>query len=360
MKRTRILGALTIIIASAVTLAAAEGLLRLALFSEAFAVPALHHPWRYADSFLDENYWKLAARFHTVEGALRAGRLHPTLGWSPDVSPDNPLGIYAERVPAPSTLSRPVLVYGDSFIAGATPMKSKIPQLLEARAGGRSFLNLGVSGFGVDQIFLRFTETVDQFARPTIVFGILTDDLNRSLMRFRMAPKPYFERRGEELALQSYPVKLTPEEYLERHPPDIKLYLWRLTLFSLRDHLPRALFERLLGYDDAAREIRELNRLILKKLRDEARRRDLGVYVVIFYGVHELESSTWQEHYLKATLQELQIPYFDSRIPLDAAVADNAFTRGDLYYAHNNHPNEVGNRIIADALYEWLKAQGEL
>jgi hypothetical protein len=360
MKRARILATVTVVIATLLTLLAAEGLLRLALFSDAFAVPALRQPWRYADSFLDEDYWKLASRFHTVEGALRAGRLHPTLGWSPDVSADNPLGIYAEVVPPPSTLVRPVLVYGDSFVAGATPMRAKIPQLLEARSGGRPFLNLGVSGFGVDQIFLRFKETVDQFSQPAVVFGILTDDLNRSLMRYRMAPKPYFEREAGRLVLRSYPVELSPEEFLERHPPRIRSYLWRLALFSLRDQIPERIFERALGYDRAVEEIRELNRLILAKLREEARRRGLNVYVVIFYGVHELQTPTWQERYLKQTLEELRLPYFDTRGPLAAAVASGRSTWQDLYYAHNNHPNEIGNGIIADGLFAWLRQQGEL
>jgi hypothetical protein len=360
MKRSTVLAAVTVALASVVTLLAAEGLLRLALFSDAFAVEALRQPWRYADSFLDEDYWKLASRFRTVEGALRAGRTHPTLGWSPDLTPDNPLGEYADQPRAPANLVRPVLVYGDSFIAGATPMSSKIPQLLEARAGGRPFVNLGVSGFGVDQIYLRFAQTVDLYAQPTILFGILMDDLNRSAMRYRMAPKPYFERRGEHVVLRSSPVTLSAEEYLERHPPGIRSYLGRLVLFSLREYLPRPLFENLLGYDETIQEMKALNRLILRQLRDEARRRGLDVYVVLFYGVHELERPSWQEPYVKATLEELGLPYFDTRPPLDAAVASGERTRADLYYAHNNHPNELGNRIIADALFAWLKERGAL
>lgn len=360
MTNPRVLATTTILLSVLLTLGLAEALLRVALFSEGFVVKSLRQPWRYADSFLDGDYWKLATLFGTVDGAMRAGAQHTTLGWSPILTAENPLGIYADSPPEPSSLREPVLVYGDSFIAGATPMHAKIPQLLESLGSGRVFVNLGVSGFGVDQIFLRYLETVDRFASPTVVVGILMDDVNRSIMPYRMAPKPYFEVESGRLALRASTVTQTPAEYLAEHPPEIRSYLFRLAMFRIRDALPDGLFNWMLGYDRQIERIREVNRLILESLRDEASRRRQPLFVILFYGVYELERPVWQEQFLKDTLRDLGIPYYDTRPAIEAAMRTGGSGFWEFYYRHNNHPNELGNQLIAEGFHRWLVDRGAL
>ena len=74
----------------------------------------------------------------------------------------------------------------------------------------------------------------------------------------------------------------------------------------------------------------------------------------------EIEKEEWRERYLKQTLDELAISYFDTKAYLLDYIARTDLALRDLYYDDNGHPNEKGNRVIAKGLYKWLKDMGVL
>jgi len=361
-RRERTLAIVVVSITTLITLVACEFALRIALFSDIAPVSSLRQPWRYADSAIDENYWKLLAIFDvdSVRTGMEtdpAGRLHPEFGWAPETTRQNPLGLIANEDYALSDINNPIPFYGDSFVAGsgAARMSYRIPQLLDQKLPDRSVLNYGVGGYGIDQVFLRFSATIDAYAGPLVLVGILTDDVDRSIFGIRVGQKPYFRVVDDELELRNLPILPDPRQYVAQNPPQIRSYLFRLIMFKLRPVLPRTLFEWMFGYGDIHQNNLAVNRRILQEFARLSDERDLDLACIIFYSREEiLEPANWRETFLKESLENLNIPYFDTKDLLADHLEREALVPNDLYYEFNNHLNELGNVIVADGLYLWL------
>ncbi len=358
-RREWLQGLVLVVVSLFITLVALEGVLRLALFSETFAVPALRQPWRYADSGHEDDFWKLAFLFRAGEHAQRVGRLDPALGWAPEGGPDNPLGLISDMPYRIEDIQRPILFYGDSFVAGATPtLAERIPQQLAHLMPQRSVLNYGVGGFGVDQIYLRFQQSAGRFRDAVALVGILTQDLDRGILAIRTGQKPYFDLENGRLAPRGLPIMASTRDYIEAHPPSIRSYLWRLIAFRLRPLLPERVFDRGFGFDALHAKKLAVNRALIAACRDEAVRHGMPLHVVLFHSREEFAAPTWREAYLHETLRALGIPYFDSKAHLQAHMRATGETLETLYFTDNGHPNARGNAVIAAGLRDYLNAHG--
>jgi hypothetical protein len=333
--------------------------LRLALFSDLFAVPQLRQAWRFADSGYEDDHWKLAFMFRAGNRAQRVGHIDPELGWAPEVTPDNPLGLITDRSYRVEDLVNPMPFYGDSFVAGASPIPTRIPQVLDLLEPERSVLNYGVGGYGVDQIFLRFRKTVGDYEGSTALVGILTLDLDRSILGIRTGQKPYFELEGDRLALSNLPILKTTNEYIEQNPVTIDSYLGRFLLFRMRPLVPPELFDSWMGYDELHERKLRVNARLLRAFKEESAEKDVDLRVVLFYSRGEVAESGWREEFLHSELKELGIPYFDSKQQLRRHMTETGLTIRELYYDDNGHPNELGNRVIAEGIHGWLRTQAE-
>ena len=367
-RREKIYATIAITASTTLALGILELLFRTALFSDSLAVDALRQPWRYADSTIDENYWKLLVIFNSSnpQADLRAdpaGRIHPGLGWAPEVTPENPLGLISDRKYAISEVENPLLFYGDSFVAGsgAARVSHRIPQLLDRMLPSNSVLNFGVGGYGIDQILLRLQSTIDMFESPLILVGILTDDVDRSIFGIRGGQKPYFELDSNRLALRNLPILPDVTEYVRQNPPTIRSYLFRFSIFRLRNFLPESWFDRVLGYDAIHRDNLVVNEMLLREIKREADSRKLEIACVLFYSREEiLRPAEWRETFLQDSLENLQIPYFDTKLHLRQFLAHENMLPNDLYYEANNHLNEKGNLVVAEGLHAWLVDSGLL
>lgn len=332
----------------------------MALFSESFGVPRLRQAWHYADGNFDDDFWKLAFLFRAGQSAQRVGHIDPELGWAPESSPDNPLGLISDTPYRLENIQRPILFYGDSFVAGATPVHDRIPQVLDRMLPDRSVLNYGVGGYGIDQIYLRFSRTAGEFEKPLVLIGILTRDLDRSILAIRTGQKPYFDIEADTLVIRNTPILSTTSEYIDKNPPHIDSYFLRFVLFRLRPLLPKTWFDRLLGYDQKHLKKLQVNRRLLAAFKDESEASGLQLYTVIFFSRHELEEQGEREQFLKSTLKELEIPHFDTKDLLLDYMARTGSSQQDLYYEENGHPNEKGNKVIAEGIFDWLSSKGVL
>jgi hypothetical protein len=338
-------------------LAACEAVFRAALFSDTFAIPKLQHAWRYADPSFEDDYWKLVYLFKASGDAPKAGRVDPELGWAPEITSGNPLGIHTDN---PYSIEHirvgPILFYGDSFVAGITPMPHRIPQILDHLIRDRPVLNYGVSGYGLDQIYLRFSKTVDAFENPVVLIGILTDDLDRVILGMRSHQKPYFDIENDDLVARNVPIRATTREYVESNPPKIRSYFLRFVLFRLRPYVPEGWFNRLLNYETIQRKKLALNYRILRAFKEEAKARQIPLYVVVFYSWQELSTKSWREEFLKENLHGLGVRFFDTKPYLLDYVSKNNTNLRALYDNDHGHPSEKGNRVIAEGLLKWLQA----
>ena len=161
---------------------------------------------------------------------------HPTRGWAlrPNLREvpafrgktvsSNSRGLrgvreYALDKPAGTTR---IVVLGDSFTFGEDVGDDEAwPHRLEELMPGTEVLNLGVHGYGHDQMLLYLKEEGLRYHPDVVIVGFLPDDMERNVVAFRDYAKPRFVLEDGRLALRDVPVP-TPDEVLAREPYRLK------------------------------------------------------------------------------------------------------------------------------------------
>jgi hypothetical protein len=138
-----------------------------------------------------------------------------------------------EYAPGRTARTRRIVVLGDSFTFGeGVDDDATFPAQLQARLGpGFEVINLGVHGYGHDQMLIRLREEGLRYAPDLVVLGYYADDVARNALSFRDYAKPRFVLRGGTLALTGSPVP-TPSRALARealrpHLPELLAMAWR-------------------------------------------------------------------------------------------------------------------------------------
>ena len=323
----------------------AELLTRVAI---ALRVPFFRRPGLYVAE-RDDDFWKLTYLWAEGPRGPRAGRPDLILGWSPPATPENPLGL-TDAICAPAIADREtgrVAFYGDSFVAGATQCEDNVARQLDALLPGDAVLNLGVGGYGTDQVLLRLQRTLAA-ARPTVVLlGVLTYDLDRALLTVRTGPKPYFVERNGTLAMEGTPLPLDHAAWYADHPPAVGSFF--LNAVRLRWELLRA------GGDWAEvgvrrADIERVNRSILAAAVEETRRAHVPLVAVLFYSPKEVSSPGWRETFLKERFASLAVPTVDTKSLLLAAAGSPA-----QYYLPDGHLGIPGNALVAAGIAAQLR-----
>jgi len=165
--------------------------------------------------------------------------IHPVLGWwhTPNypapMNRMNSVGLRGtreySRTPPQGVLR--VAAFGDSFVYGAEVENSACwAGRMERQNPDLEVLNYGVSGYGVDQAYLRYLLDGTAFFPHVVVMGFVPDDINRTTSVYRrflsdgaalFKPRYVLDADGA-LALQAVPLK-TPADYegLLRNPREI-------------------------------------------------------------------------------------------------------------------------------------------
>jgi hypothetical protein len=101
----------------------------------------------------------------------------------------------------------PILAVGDSFTFGDQVSDGETwPAALERRLG-RTVLNGGVFGYGLDQTFMRLMRLAEIYKPGIVVFSLFPDDIKRCELSQRMGvQKPYFSVISNNLELRNTPV----------------------------------------------------------------------------------------------------------------------------------------------------------
>lgn len=358
MRRLLVASALGLLLAAV----AGELALRFFLFdSSAFAIEqgrSVRELNFFGDRASDDELWKLQWAMNDASSLRDAGDPDPRLGWTATVA----RGTYLHPGAAAVGERTPVLLYGDSFSAGVTPLASRFEALLErSDLGSRhALVNYGAGGYGFDQTCMLVRATLDHWAGrdPIVLVGVFVDDdFDRSVLTIRGWPKPRFRLDGDEL-VEPEPVVTDLRAWLEAHPRATTSYLWRFLKYRRRI-LPRPVQEWLRGDERRLDEKRALNRALLAALERELATRGLRHALVGFLGEGALTKSPgceWQEEWLAATCTELRIPLVSTREDF-AAVVDPASADPKRWSAHfyadgvqRGHYDESGQELAFGAL----------
>lgn len=101
-----------------------------------------------------------------------------------------------------------VMLLGDSFTFGDDADDKQIwPWLLQQKDSRLNILNMGGTGYGIDQMLLTLQEQLPLYSPDLVVVSFISDDLVRSTLSFRDYQKPRFTlNKNRELVLGNVPV----------------------------------------------------------------------------------------------------------------------------------------------------------
>lgn len=189
-------------------------------------------------------YWRIAwignylkTRVNVSDRIIRCNGVycyHPTRGW--DLKPDSKVLDWHQYLNEQVTISvnskglrgikeypydkptgtKRILVIGDSFTFGSKNNDREIfPHLLDEMMPRTEVLNLGVGGYGHDQILLRLKEEGVKYSPDIVMLFFIEADVDRNLLTFRDYAKPRYVLRNDEIVLENIPVS-DPEEIIAR------------------------------------------------------------------------------------------------------------------------------------------------
>ena len=311
----------------------------------AINAPKFRTPSWYADSFTDDNFWKLTYLWSENKRIIGVGRVHPRLGWSQtDVTSANPLGLQTDTRERLSRDGKPkILFYGDSFVKGSSDAEYQIPKYLDERIADWDVLDLGVDGYGTDQVYMMFQETHREVDDPVIIFGILTTDIDRMLLTFRAMPKPRFEIDADgDLIEVGTPITDTKAEFTRKHPPRL-FYALNFLCGRLVSWGPTR---------EDRQKTKELAAKVIEELVTTTRERQVRLVVVLFYPKWGLQITDWREEFLKQAFRNHDIEIVDTKVELLRDASGDVTI--DSVYADDGHHNNLGNQMIAEGILRVL------
>lgn len=152
---------------------------------------------------------------------------HPVLGWYSQKNKTSSLetsnfprisihtnssgfrGMREYNSPKPAGVIR-MAALGDSFVFGfGVEDDQAFPAILESQTPGREVMNIGIPGYGIDQIYLSYREIAKAYHPDIVLIGIFPEDFWRATRSFADTGhvKPYFSLMPNgKLKLHNVPV----------------------------------------------------------------------------------------------------------------------------------------------------------
>ena len=311
----------------------------------------VHSPWKrvadpeaYFDPLCDDDYWIALGRGEWASALHRPGsnEQDPRLGWVPDRRRLDSFGAWP-TTGTPDAYGRQIALFGDSYVFGTVEDGFRLSDALQARRSEDAVRNFGVGGYGLGQSILRFEDRL-AVLQPgdQIVMGVLTTDLDRTVLSVRDAPKPqwFFD---DGMLQRTEPGELNVEDWFPKQSIAARSVLWArlsrtVSLWQSRDSL---------STDPACRvaEKTELARALLKRLSDGCEAKQLDCVVVLFHRPIDLmQGAGWRVEVVQEASTE-GLRFLDTGPLLLETVAG-----WSAFYGEDAHPNVDGNAKLA----EWL------
>jgi hypothetical protein len=332
---------------------------------------------------LSPKTWQTVAQHYRQLIDQRGGDLaylvyDDVMGWTTGPNRRSANGLYrssSEGIRAPeegmsfplSTGKTRIALVGDSFTFGEDVRYEETwGYFLEKELGSKfQVLNFGVSGYGVDQMFLKYEKDIRRWKPEVVIFGFISHDTVRSMLVYPFLTFPEWDmpfakprfivRDGELTNINAHPaapqaifsvgsiLELAAIEYDKGYKQSDwvenvyhQSYLWRRFVSSF----PRWSIERADVTDVA---LVDVNASILKKFVRSATQAGVIPVVVFFPNKEELERASVSP-LTKKVLQQSGIAYTDLTsclLPLNAA---------DRFVPEHRHYSPQGNALVANCL----------
>jgi len=241
----------------------------------------------------------------------------------------------------------------DSFTFGIeTNDTATWPYLLEARDPRLQVVNLGVGGYGIDQMYITLRETIADYAPDAVVVAFIGDDLRRAFLSFRDFKKPRFVLRGDRLDLTNVPIG-PPADVLAELEMRRRWVDW-----SLAARFARGAFRQVAGLSPPrdGEPLRQGDRALVTRLFDEMRdlaRQHRAEFLLTYlsYGEGLFDASLPEEGeaYLREYGHQRGVATLDTR-PFFTEVPRKEWVKGH----YQLRENLVVRDAVADALVPML------
>ncbi|GKS59619.1 hypothetical protein YTPLAS18_31460 [Nitrospira sp.] len=337
---------------------------------------------------------QVAARY---QGILEQARMqppydvaHPLLGWTIAPSRTSANGLYKSSVeglrsPEAGVALRSietdcrVALLGDSFTFGEhVPYEQTWAHFLDSALGPAcQVLNFGVGGYGIDQMYLRYTEEARGWSPNVVVFAFIDHDVFRALgiYSFLMFPggampftKPRFVLDNDDLRLLNLPLISSDEIFRMPSIRDLPFieYDWEYRAtewdrpgweWSTRLYGFRLLTSLYPLYEPARSEIASeqlfgIGRQIFRRFWGEALADGTVPLMIYLPSERDFEQApTWDPVGVRL-LRELNIPHVDLRPCMRQVGVEDMFRPPQL----GGHYSEAGNRRVSTCLLDTVRA----
>lgn len=337
-------------------LGTAEFAFRWMIFGNNKKFANLRNPGDYADWNSEYIYWYLLTKWN-LNGYLPASSI-PLLGW---VTPRYNCLTFEHNEDKTLGEKRPVLLYGDSF-SSCVDSTICFDEFLNADSSfsqKHHLLNFGTGGFGVDQIQLLMSQTVDRYNKPFVVFAFLTFDLDRSILPFRDSSKPYYTIGNDSLVLHTEHLKQTPSQFVANNSPGPTSYLWRKLLYMQveGDRLLR-LHKKIQRFKISNSEEKiALNTLILDKALAKLKSSKCDYVFLVFSCYDDFitpQGENWRENFIKEYTSKNQVPVIWTKDIMQRNLKNNDDI-GNFFIPVDGHPTSNFNRLISEELVRYVQ-----
>lgn len=241
-----------------------------------------------------------------------------------------------------------ILVLGDSYTFGEEVSDNETySYYLQEMIPNTEVINLGIHGYGHDQMLLYLKEEGLKYKPDIILLGFIYPDMKRNMVNFRDYAKPKYTLRGKKLKLTASPVT----------PPD-KTMKWdwiRPRIFDVFANL-RYTFRFRFGLYE--KEKAELTAAILTEIIaqiDSIQATPIFVYLPLIKEIAISDSTTVGEKYLSDVCNNNEsVNYFSARPYLVEQLNEG------VTFKEHGHWGSVGNYAIAEAIKQYLIDGGYL
>jgi len=335
---------------------AAEMTFRWMIFGENKKFTNLRNPGDYADWNSEYVYWYLLTKWN-LNGYLPAFSI-PLIGW---VTPRYN-GLTFEHTDDKAVgEKRPVLLYGDSF-SSCVDSTVCFDEFLNADSSfsqKHHLLNFGTGGFGVDQIQLLMSQTVDRYNKPFVVFAFLTFDLDRSILPFRDSSKPYYTIENDSLLLHTEHLKQTPAQFVADNSPGATSYLWRKLLYMQGESDGMRKYHKIMQkfIDYKIDKKIALNTLILDKALAKLKSSKCDYVFLIFSCYDDFitpPGENWRENFIKEYTTQNHVPVIWTKDIMHRNLKNNDDIV-NFFIPVDGHPTSNFNRLISEELVRYVE-----
>ena len=176
-----------------------------------------------------------------------------------------------------------------------------------------------------------------------IIIGILTRDMDRTILTHRSKPKPYYVLENGELLLKGIPVPKETEEWLSQNRPNIKSYVLAYLQQRIRKRGRRNPYLK--------REKKEaLTAKMIETMVEEAKKDQLRLMFVLFGWEPEKKA------FLRDQFDKWGVSYVDARAAMYRDAGGIAsYQRSDYFYEVGGHLNERAHKAIVGAIRAQLQ-----